>query len=229
MIVKSNFKDYYDGIQSIDRSPEPLYLRHTRREGYLYGSDVKLTLALDKYHRWSPLREIPWKIILFCGKAYYMTQSSLNRPCCVNIRAYARDIKHNWRLSEEHIQECEKFLDESQGHEVQHDIFHAFKSPIIEIDYLGNDEDDDDDIMFIVNPQLKDTKMPVFYNPMEAWQEISMFLGNVLTELDESPVTVGSDEIVAKQKGFDDYSFRTKSPGRRKLRRKENKKRKRME
>ncbi len=54
-----------------------------------------------------------------------------------------------------------------------------------------------------------------------------MFLSGVLADLDRMPITTGGDEVVARSKGFDEFSFRNTAPGQKKLNRAENKKRKR--
>ena len=64
-------------------------------------------------------------------------------------------------------------------------------------------------------------------DPFTAFQEIAMFLGQSLTELDRAPRTVGDDKLIAASKGFDDQSFRTLAPGMKKLQRKANRERKR--
>jgi hypothetical protein len=67
------------------------------------------------------------------------------------------------------------------------------------------------------------------FDPFTAFQEISMFLGNQLAETDDAQRTTGDDRIIAQSKGFDDQSFRTASPGERKVRRKQNRIRKQQD
>ena len=63
--------------------------------------------------------------------------------------------------------------------------------------------------------------------PFTAFQEIAMFIGSMLAPEDHAPRTVGGDRVIAEQKGFDKWSFRTMAPGQKKLNRKANKARKR--
>jgi len=67
------------------------------------------------------------------------------------------------------------------------------------------------------------------FDAFTAFQEISMFFGSALAKTDESVRTVGSDEIIAAQKGFCPESFRTNAPSVKKSRRKENRARKKGE
>lgn len=62
-------------------------------------------------------------------------------------------------------------------------------------------------------------------DPFKTWQEIQMFLPNI-GKPDEAPLTVGDDRTIAFAKGFDDQSFRTIAPGKKKLNRRENRMRK---
>ena len=61
-----------------------------------------------------------------------------------------------------------------------------------------------------------------------AFQEVAMYLGSALAKLDESVRTVGSDEVIAQQKGFGPESFRSNAPSERKTRRKLNRERKKQ-
>jgi len=79
------------------------------------------------------------------------------------------------------------------------------------------------------NPRLALLDMQSTFDPFTAFQEISVFLGNQLATIDESQRTTGDDCIIAASKGFDDQSFRTASPGERKVRRKQNRIRKQQD
>ena len=63
-------------------------------------------------------------------------------------------------------------------------------------------------------------------DPFRTHQEIEMFLNGILGKNDPAPRTVGSDKVIAFQKGFDDNSFRNVAPSARKERRKLNRARK---
>ena len=76
------------------------------------------------------------------------------------------------------------------------------------------------------NPCLKDLDFVRVMDPFTAYQEIAMFLGGVMAEQDKAPLRTGSDEVIAQQKGFDEWSFRTSSPGQKKTNRKVNRERK---
>ncbi|RYG27540.1 hypothetical protein EON81_29960 [bacterium] len=77
------------------------------------------------------------------------------------------------------------------------------------------------------NPRLADLGFAREMDPYACYQTIETFLGSQLAQPDLAPQRVGSDEILARQKGFDAMSFRTAAPGAKKEHRAENRKRKR--
>ena len=79
-----------------------------------------------------------------------------------------------------------------------------------------------------VNPKLADYSFYRFFDAHSCFQKIQTYFSNFLTKLDESVTTTGDDKILAKQKGFDEMSFRTMAPGKKKLNRKENRLKKRQ-
>lgn len=83
------------------------------------------------------------------------------------------------------------------------------------------------EISVISNPILRDLDFHRIRDPFSAYQAIEVFLGSQLAPADTAPHRVGSDEVIARQKGFDEMSFRTAAPGQKSLNRKANRARKR--
>jgi hypothetical protein len=83
------------------------------------------------------------------------------------------------------------------------------------------------EIFVISNPVLRDLDFHRIREPFSAYQSIETFLGSQLAPADTAPQRVGSDEVIARQKGFDEMSFRTAAPGRKSVNRKANRARKR--
>ena len=79
----------------------------------------------------------------------------------------------------------------------------------------------------LTNPRLASLGFEREMDSFTAFQEIAMFLGSQLATEGHAPRTVGDDRIIAASKGFDDQSFRTAAPGRKKENRKLNRARKR--
>ena len=71
-----------------------------------------------------------------------------------------------------------------------------------------------DDLKRITNTRL--FKYPVlkdlhFYNVKDSYQtyqDIEMFLANDLANVNQKPVPVGNDKVLASSKGYNKYSFR---------------------
>lgn len=75
--------------------------------------------------------------------------------------------------------------------------------------------------ILIINPNLKQYNFEKIIDPMTAYQEISMFVGNQLAkQKDPDPINTGGDKILASEKGFDQWSFRTKKEDSKKNKRK---------
>lgn len=78
----------------------------------------------------------------------------------------------------------------------------------------------------VLNPRLATLGIDKRLDPFSCFQEIAMFLGQKLAVEDRASRTVGDDRVIAASKGFDDQSFRTAAPGKKKENRKANKARK---
>lgn len=63
--------------------------------------------------------------------------------------------------------------------------------------------------ILIINPVLKDFDFQKYMDPYTIYQELEMFLGNVLTNNTTPKMPVGSDKVIAESKGFNKWSFRT--------------------
>jgi len=64
-----------------------------------------------------------------------------------------------------------------------------------------------------LNPSLKALDFQATRDPYSAYQDIDQYLNTVLVPTEKNITTVGSDECVAQQKGFDQHSFRNVHPG----------------
>lgn len=80
--------------------------------------------------------------------------------------------------------------------------------------------------ILVKNPNLQKMQLHRVWPVAWVWQELDMFLGNQMaTQFD--PSSARTDELARDYHGFDDMSFKNVAPGERKLRRKQNKERKR--
>jgi len=78
-----------------------------------------------------------------------------------------------------------------------------------------------------LNPILGVLKFQQVVDPVTTFQQIAMYLGNQLAKVNDPPSTI-TDEIMARKKGFDKWSFRTQSGDSKKVRRRRNRQDKRL-
>lgn len=91
---------------------------------------------------------------------------------------------------------------------VESDINEKFNTPVVLERRISNS------IIYCKNPCLKEIGFASVVPPTEAWQEISMWLGNFYHRAENETVEIPND-IRVRQHGFDDMSFR-KAPTKRK-------------
>lgn len=88
------------------------------------------------------------------------------------------------------------------------EIFVALELPAFKVEYLAlNKRLSVDKIRCTLNPFLKADEFQKIKGPAEAFQEISMYLGNQLARQPD-PASDIPDEIRRDEKGFDKWSFR---------------------
>ena len=111
------------------------------------------------------------------------------------------------------------------GKDIPLELFHELECPVfLYVPFTHTLKEND--AIIIKNPNLKDLLFFQNVDSFTCYQELAMFVGGVLAEIDSAPQRAGSDEIIALSKGFDEMSFRTSAPGQKKINRKINRARK---
>lgn len=88
------------------------------------------------------------------------------------------------------------------------DVFIQLNVPAFKVEYVAmNNDKIKNKFRCTLNPFLKADSFQKVKGPAEAFQEISMCLGNQLARQPD-PVSKISDEIMRDEKGFDEWSFR---------------------
>ena len=88
------------------------------------------------------------------------------------------------------------------------DIFVELAIPAFKVEYIAlNKCMSIDKIRCTLNPFLKADEFQKVRGPADAFQEISMYLGNQLARQPD-PISRISDEVLRDEKGFDKWSFR---------------------
>ncbi|MFM9873217.1 MAG: hypothetical protein ACKVQS_07100, partial [Fimbriimonadaceae bacterium] len=108
-------------------------------------------------------------------------------------------------------------------------IHSALGSPVFACQFDYQTEPNyNDTLSIIINPRLANFGFQSILDPFTCFQEIAQYLGSELAQPDTAPLRKGSDEIIARAKGFDKQSFRTAAPGNKKLNRKTNRAKKKQ-
>jgi hypothetical protein len=224
MRVISKFRDYYDSVQAYGVDPKLVYLRATESERVLMHE-----AASSRCVTLSPVfREIlglpfslnrDWEyvdvlLIGFCGQLYpafryhkivYHTLQKLLS------QASDQDRKHFEVLFNQKTFSWDKALTYASWEEATKDlrtlryddVFVSLGVPVfcVELNPYHRIYE------ITLNPNLKNLNFQAVKTPVEAYQEIAMFLGNQLAQ-QKDPVPVIDDDTMRDKKGFDKWSFR---------------------
>ena len=220
MKIISKFHDYYDGVLAMDTDCLHHYVRQTsvhdlkeRIYGvYKYDHGV----AGNIYKSFT----VEYFIIGFCGKTYiglkhnYYIKDSDGYNNKEDI--YYGDEKEIFKISNRLIihskskwynPEKERMREISEMFEKAKrslNLFLEYKTPVFAILNTGCFESPQ---KIVVNPVLADYAFYKVFDCYTAYQEIAMYVGNVLVE-DKNKAWPVNDKLKVHTHGFDKYSFR---------------------
>lgn len=278
MVIRGGKKDYYDGLQSLDRDKETIYERNPRSIK-VASTDLPLPIKefFDAYRlQWTvyykagasreSTRFAPG-LLVFCGKPYlivycYEGYNRWSDPCLLEalesrlelkmlessreLKVLAEDEQWTKRHSIAERMAATRYQSFMEGSlglcrdrvSVMLEDFQAncgsidlselcltHNAPMLCFyiagilgDYSGE-----------TNPHLKSMDFPKKLTAHQCYQELMMFIGGRMARLvpDPAPQTVGSDEAICAQKGFDVKTSFRQAPGRKDESRKRNRLRKR--
>lgn len=234
-ITGNTIKDYYDGCLSYGINDDIIYNR-VRKEIDKPNLFLRERNCYQLYNSLPIDKEF---IIGFCGKYYKGCKLKIKRPenknsaiinlinysgnviceTCYNINDVEKFVKKY--LSKKIIEQfygsykykfygyssdfnfySNKYfkIDDSIIKELEYmDLFHTYSTPSIVFEYDKT----------IINPCLKDYEFFKVFDSYSTFQEISMFLNNM--SFPENPMVTISDECMRDKKGFDKWSFKTRS------------------
>lgn len=242
MRIISKFKDYYDGAafgmqdesliwcrdsinKTVKMSNEQRYQKHicpvdtsylvsdACNSKWLYETQSKYEEAFAHVHFCGKVYTVFYSIIVdFNGRTY--------RPIgCVNSYEKFEQLllKHPERFIQPHQLDKKKYYYNGtpstrlkkffSGNGKPSTVNEEFNSPVV-IETV-----EDGNVEYYIDCKLGDIGFASIFNPNEAWQEISMWMGNFYHRAENELVTVDNDTRVM-QHGFDEFSFR-KSPTKR--------------
>lgn len=222
MRIISNFKDYYDIGMTYGQDPTLVYLRKT--EEIPEGNKLCKILAKAPYSISYPGRPygvgLDIHLIGFCGRLYpligykntthvkgdlvdfIISQNDyLKRPL---IEASLNKPLSRWGFcSEFTLKNYEEWVKNVTDLDAT-DCCIKIQAPIFRISRYSGER-----MHFEKNPMLKEMGFQSVKPPVEAFQELSMFIGSALVSEKEVPVKV-SDTVLRDKHGFDEWSFRRK-------------------
>ena len=242
MKLISKFHDYYDSVLSMGRDDTIVYIRHTEK----IELDKTLTDEVKELFDNIPSRTYSPEIgcffpvfFCFCGKIYlaYRFQISMdNYTKSVDLMLYSvKDMEDviekyemtGWDRTERRWDKVSfyykrKFLKENveeafkkYSGETVTNFNITYKTPVIVIEH----PDRHAGFNFVLNPVLREYDFMRLFDPYTAFQEISMYLGGVLGNV-EPPMLEVDEKTKISQHGYDKWSFR-RMPGDKKGRRNE--------
>lgn len=210
MKIHSDFKDYYDIGLSVGVDTN---LHYERRERRYYAEEVGMAGIFESMGRFlfSSDHNVEHLIVGFCGTLY---------PCvAIHWRSkpteyiYSRDrlrevfpddVKYIRRFGRKHYKSpsakhCAFVRDVRPNRD---DVFIRLNAPT----FVYCQEQGSNDLWVNANASLKDVQFYKVVNPVTAFQEISMYLGNQLVKHDEPDAI--ADEYRIAMHGYDRHSFR---------------------
>ena len=249
MRIISPFHDYYDTALSLGYDPTLIYQRRFEiKELRADALDPRIREIFDdadylNFQAPHYYFEPKLHVIGFCGRLYpvYLAPDFTPSPESLTKKvpqspvmtyadlvawlnkSYGKDRGRDWERSR--LMRSWKVLDR-QGVEIGADTFRLIGAPIWLAVALNSRWADVRMLRVFTNFRTFNLDFQKQFGATAAFQELAMYLGSALAKLDESVRTVGSDEVIAQQKGFGPESFRSNAPSERKTRRKLNRERK---
>jgi hypothetical protein len=225
MRIISEFKDYYDVVQSTGQDQGLIYLRkpdkYPKKESEPYRWPFPALCEANRNLNYG-LYIIEF-IVGFCGKIYpalkfcRSTDRGSVEACCHNINDVYDFMNNNFRKKEliniwdgnyykfysTGKKSCEKFFEECEKKQNSYkELFMEHHCPIFVAKYHGRYGNKS----ITYNGSLRETEFFKVFDPYTAFQEISMYVSNMAVPLKEIPKI--PDKTLAEAKGFDKYSFR---------------------
>ena len=222
MYIISSFHDYYDTAMSYGIDKSCVYARDVSEIHFNLKIDLPREVQIT-FSNGIGLRIIPM-IIGFCGKMYPTIKFEyspgygiLQAPKDeyffrfqdfedkINMTiGFDKKTRYFWSRGYINSESTAKLFFENEFTSLL-SMFREYHAPVILIEESSKTRTD---IKLTVNPNLRQLQFVKHKDPYTAFQEISMYLAGVLGNKEKSTVQI-SDKDMLKQKGFDEYSFKT--------------------
>lgn len=230
MRIISRFKDYYDSVQRHGMDKSIVYIRESKEIRLDSGiiADQRLQSLIDVYSSLPSYLgifnySINSALIGFCGEWYTcmeIRRSPMFSPGrSISVYSYAELLDfaqkennekltmelssnrpYNWRdnLTYATVADATKNL--------KSDLFMEFRCPIITVHRVPNTPFS----AITFNGALRGFDFMKVKDPFQAYQDLSMYVGGVLSAPEKETIEIG-DDYMRDKKGFDRWSFRKKA------------------
>lgn len=213
MIIKSDFKDYYDKGMGFDNEPNPMWIRKEEALPEMPDSVKNLVEDAPKSYE---CYDAVYYIIGFCGRFYLSVETDVDefwKKIISQAPHYRRKILEETRDQKQKSgfrrapfnQFCiDKFKEHLESF-YRPDIFRELGVPtfVIKVESLGYRLNH----CLTKNHKLHSIGFAKIKDPYLAFQEIDMFLSNEMATQPD-PVPVRTEELIRDSKGFDNQSFK---------------------
>jgi hypothetical protein len=230
MYIVSKFKDYYDVGVSYGIDKKLYFGRSTSKIDKKISMSKPITIEYKEKDRQYQI-VFNFMMICFCKRAYPLIEVMIKEEGFDGFKVIHSNIFYTIESLLQFVEkyypsffdsdDCildgyyhinrllylESFFKEGLS-EREEEIFYLYKVPYYLLQYAEDGEG------CILLPQLKQYKFIKAVPPMQAFQEISMFLGTL--NIKEDNTLQIDDKYLAQGKGFDCYSFK-KMPSKRKV------------
>lgn len=221
MIIRSSFKDYYDTAMSFGIDKDTVYSREQSEQPWKKSNLVDIPYSW-KFNVKEGQAEVRPVYIGFCGKIYpaikvVVVPFSYPTPYDVPDRYFYSYEKYLEFLNETNTQmdkghrfssglRIERIAKEffTQSYYRLEPLFRELHTPV----FVITTDVKDRNRIIISNPKLSDYKFMTQKDPATTFQDIFMFLAGVLGNKEVDTVQI-DDKHMLKQKGFDQFSFKT--------------------
>jgi hypothetical protein len=243
MRILSKFQDYYDSGLVYGVDTKLLYERKTENILYSELSNSHRNLLneyinnLPNHSGWNNDFSLTPGVIGFCGKLYpiyqyidntinyrtydYFTNFNKFAKSCKNLPESmfkVRDKKtvdyKSRRFTTKPELWCFELAEQTYAGTLAEDIFYSLNVPVF-LRWSNQKSWVNKELQttITVNPSLKELGFQHYFDPLVAFQEVSMYVGSLQNRNENVNYTVGSDKVIAESKGHSiKESFRQSAP-----------------